>query len=93
MINLAHCERGVDGNVEAGGGVLILAVKVAALRRLTDAVEAVDLQVRCEREAGFERIDPLARVALVVLDFGGGVRHAVRVVFQHLGLVPCVAVL
>ena len=86
-------EAGVDGDVDAAQRVLVFAVEVAALGRLADAVEAVDLEVRRQRQARLERVDPFPVVLLVPLDFGAGVGDAVRVVVAHLALVPRIAVL
>lgn len=77
-------EARVDGNVEvrAEGAVGFL-VEVPALRRLADAVEAVDLQIWGEGQAGFEWVEPGAWDVFVRFDFGFGVCDAVRVGVLH----------
>ena len=54
--------------------------------------EAENLQVRCERKAGFQGVHPLAVVPLVVLDFGAGMCHPVGVIIEDLVFVPSIAV-
>ena len=80
--------RGVDGDVDFAQGVEIFAIEVGSLCRFSDAVEAVDFEVRSQGETGFERVHPFAGLFLVVRDFGRGVCDAVRVILQDLPLVP-----
>lgn len=88
---LAVSHGRVDADIDADLGVALLLVEVGALGRLADAVEAVDLQIGREGEAGLERVEPGAGVVFVGFDFGGCVRDAVGVVAEEEVAVPVVA--
>lgn len=92
-VSACWCRKAcVNGHIDLAQRVLILAVEIAAFGRLADAIEAVDLEVWRQRQAGFERVDPFPVIVLVQLHFGAGLCKAVRVVFANHLLVPWIAV-
>lgn len=68
VINLAGGEAGVYRHIELGQRVLQLAVEVGTLGWLVDTVEAIYLKIGGIRQTGFEWIDPLAMIRLVLLE-------------------------
>ena len=93
MVDSLHGNGRVDGHVQFRPRRWRLAVEIAPLRALADAIETIDLQVGRQGQPRLERVDPLARVVGVGFDFGGGVRDTVGVAGFDMVLVPVVAVI